>query len=68
VVLPASGEKLRCRHCHLTLTADEVPGGYCPECFEEHGKKRFDFEKITDCGQTKTRYRCEACGAIIESD
>ncbi|MEN6475968.1 MAG: hypothetical protein ABFD81_18280 [Syntrophaceae bacterium] len=68
VVLPAGPEKMRCRHCHLTITADEIPGGYCPECFEVHGKKRFDFEKIDDRGQTKTRYRCETCGAIIETD
>jgi len=68
VILPAAGEKMRCRHCHLTISADEMPGGYCPECFEVHGKKRFDFDKVADPDQTKTRYRCEACGAIIETD
>ena len=68
VVLPAGAEKLRCRHCHLTISADEMPDGYCPECFEVHGKKRFEFEQVTDHEQSKVRYRCEACGAIIETD
>jgi len=68
VVLPAGGGKLRCRHCHLTITADEMPGGYCPECFEVRGEKHSDFDTVADPHQAKTRYRCEACGAIIETD
>lgn len=68
VILPPGEEKMRCRHCHLTITADEMPGGYCPECYEAQGCKRFDFEKIAAPDQARTRYRCEACGAIIEAD
>lgn len=55
---------MRCRHCHLTLTANELRGDYCPECFETSGKKQYDFEAIESLEDTK--YRCEQCGAIIE--
>ncbi|HQP32250.1 MAG TPA: hypothetical protein PLB81_13065 [Deltaproteobacteria bacterium] len=68
VVLTAAHEKMRCRHCHLTISADEMPDGFCPECYETRGRKRFDFEKIADPDHSRTRYRCEDCGAIIEAD
>ncbi|MBW2100986.1 MAG: hypothetical protein JRG68_09615 [Deltaproteobacteria bacterium] len=67
-LLPQKKDKLRCRHCHLTIGADELGDGCCPECFEIHGKKRYDFEEI-DTGETGTaRYRCEECGIIIETE
>ena len=64
ILLPQLPSRLRCRHCHLTLTADELEGDYCPECFETDRIKRNDFEKIESAAAT--RYQCEACGAIIE--
>ena len=67
-LLPERKETLRCRHCHLTIAADEIgEDGYCPECFDSSGVRRTDFEKIAhDIGKI-ARYRCEDCGAIIES-
>ncbi len=68
VLLPQQKSRLRCRHCHLTITADELQGRYCPECFEVHGNKWNDFEEVRAAGQEKTRYQCEQCGVIIETD
>jgi hypothetical protein len=68
VLIPPAAPKLRCRHCHLTITAEELKGGHCPECFEAHGRKHSDFEEITSSGDGKTRYRCEECGVIIDAD
>ncbi len=68
VLLPKQKSRLRCRHCHLTITADELPEGYCPECYETHGNKRYDFEEVRTDEQEKTRYQCEECGVIIETD
>jgi hypothetical protein len=64
VLLPETSKRLRCRHCHLTIKAQELNLKYCPECFENSGKRRADFEKI-ETG-TNIRYRCEDCHAIIE--
>ncbi len=63
-LLPEQSERLRCRHCNLTIKAEELEAGYCPECFEISGKKRDDFEKMVSTH--KTQYRCEACGIIID--
>ena len=65
LLLKAKSRK-RCRHCHLTITAEELGGGYCPECFETQGKKRYDFEDAVEEGAENTGYRCEECGALIE--
>ena len=66
VLLPVEKNKLRCRHCHLVITPEELQGGYCPECYEAYGQKRYDFEEI-EAENEKTRYRCEDCGVIIEA-
>jgi len=58
--------RLRCRHCHLTITSEELGNNYCPECFESTGKKHYDFDEIQEPEIQKTRYRCESCGVIIE--
>ena len=58
---------MQCRHCHLTIKADDLADSYCPECFEVHGKKRYDFEVIEAVETGRARYRCEECGIIIES-
>ncbi len=60
--------RLRCRHCHLTITADDLGEGYCPECFEIQGNKLSDFEKLEAEETGINRYRCEECGIIIESE
>lgn len=67
VLLPAEKGKLRCRHCHLTIRADELDGGHCPECFEADRTKRYEFEEIIAERPGASRYRCEECGVIIES-
>ena len=33
-LMPPPGARLRCRHCHLTITAQELGSGCCPECLE----------------------------------
>ena len=66
-LLPGKKNRLRCRHCHLTIKADEIENSYCPECFEIHDRKRYDFEAI-EAEETKiAKYRCEECGVIIEA-
>lgn len=60
-------EKVRCKHCHLTISVDELAGGCCPECFESTGRRRYDFEPVEDTDSGTTRYRCEDCGAVIEN-
>ena len=67
VLLPQKKNLVRCRHCHLTIKADELRESYCPECFEIKGRKQYDFEEIADVENGISRYRCEECGVIIES-
>ena len=64
-LLPERKKTLRCRHCHLTIDAEELANGYCPECFEMSGQKRYEFEQMESAGVA--RYRCEECGTIIQS-
>jgi len=64
-LLPERKRTLRCRHCHLTLDAVELGDGCCPECYERSGARCYDFEEMA--GRGAVRYRCEECGAIIES-
>lgn len=65
ILLAETKNKVRCLHCHLTIGADELGKGHCPECFETNGMKRYDFEEIPPPAEEKARYRCEACGIII---
>lgn len=67
VLLPAQQVRVRCRHCHLTINAEDLTSRYCPECFATTHTKRFDFEDIVPVDSGIVRYRCEACGGIIES-
>jgi predicted RNA-binding Zn-ribbon protein involved in translation (DUF1610 family) len=64
-LIPERKSTVRCKHCHLTLSADELGDGYCPECFDGSGEKRYDFEALSNPGGNVVRYRCEECGAII---
>jgi len=66
VLLSASKKRLRCRHCHLTIDPKALGDDYCPECFEVHGKRHYDFESIADGQAGIVRYRCEDCGIIID--
>ena len=66
LLLPKPSPRLRCQHCHLTINANELNNKYCPECFEESGKKRYDFEEVNDSKIGIIQYRCEDCGAIID--
>jgi predicted RNA-binding Zn-ribbon protein involved in translation (DUF1610 family) len=62
------GQRLRCRHCHLTLSSEDLHQRYCPECFEVSGKKRYDFEEVDDAHTASSQYRCEDCGALIQCE
>jgi hypothetical protein len=66
-LLPERKKTLRCRHCHLTIAADDLGDGYCPECFDASGNKRYDFDELETVETGVARYRCEECGAIIKS-
>jgi predicted RNA-binding Zn-ribbon protein involved in translation (DUF1610 family) len=66
-LLPERKTTLRCRHCHLTLSAEELGAGFCPECFDASGSKRYEFEEISASEASGARYRCEECGLIITS-
>jgi predicted RNA-binding Zn-ribbon protein involved in translation (DUF1610 family) len=57
---------VRCRRCHLTLDAEELLDGHCPECFERSGRRNYEFEEIAVQDDKAARYRCEECGVIIE--
>lgn len=65
VLLPEAPKKRRCRHCHLTLSAEELGDGYCPECFDVSGVRRYDFDDVVQDSAGTPRYRCEACGAML---
>jgi predicted RNA-binding Zn-ribbon protein involved in translation (DUF1610 family) len=68
-LLPEKEDTMRCRHCHLTIKADELrEQGYCPECFEVQGRKHNDFDVIKAEDKGKIRYQCEQCGIIIETE
>jgi hypothetical protein len=66
-VLGSARRKLRCRHCHLTIDAEELSEGYCPECYEATGDQRYDFDRVASANRG-IRYRCEECGLVIEND
>lgn len=66
-LLPERKTTLRCRHCHLTINGEELGDGFCPECFDTSGSKRYDFEQMAIAESGGARYRCEECGVIIRS-
>ena len=68
VLLPEKKSRLQCRHCHLTITSAELGDSFCPECFEIHKEKRYDFDEMDAEEPNTARYRCEECGVIIESE
>lgn len=64
-LLPSRKRTLRCRHCYLTLGAEELGQDCCPECFESSGKRNFDFEELEAAGDGVATYRCEECGVLV---
>ncbi|MBL0714990.1 MAG: hypothetical protein JJV98_14960 [Desulfosarcina sp.] len=64
LLLDAPALRLRCRHCHLTIRADELDGGPCPECYETSGQRRYDFETLA-VDNAGVHYRCEDCGILM---
>lgn len=66
-LLPERKNTLRCRHCHLTIAEEELADGFCPECFATSGTRRYDFDEVVTPRSGRARYRCEECGAIVES-
>jgi predicted RNA-binding Zn-ribbon protein involved in translation (DUF1610 family) len=66
-LIPERKKTVRCKHCHLTMSADELGDSYCPECFDGSGEKRYDFEALSNVGGNVVRYRCEECGVIINT-
>ena len=67
ILLPPSTRRVRCRHCHLTIRADEIQGDPCPECLQETGVRRYDFEPVPEEKDPVVRYRCEDCGVIVQA-
>lgn len=68
ILLAENEDRLRCRHCHLVISAEELGNGDCPECRSVRGERRRDFDRITPGTGETVRYRCQACGASIEWD
>ncbi|MBN2105810.1 MAG: hypothetical protein JW832_00180 [Deltaproteobacteria bacterium] len=64
-LVPPPGAKLRCRHCHLTISEAELGDGCCPECFETSKERRRDFEKVIPAEAPAARYCCESCGMVV---
>ncbi len=64
LLLEVPAPRLRCRHCHLTIREDELDGGFCPECYETSGKRRYEFETLAGA-DGEIKYRCEDCGLLI---
>jgi len=60
--------RLRCRHCYLTISDEELESDFCPECWETNGVRRRDFEKIVEKDRDTDSYRCEECGILVEPE
>ena len=67
LVIIESAQRIRCRHCHLTIKAEELADGYCPECYDNEGLKRYAFEIVGSHDDDRVHYRCEDCGAQLKS-
>lgn len=68
LMMPTTEVRLRCRHCHLTLPEEELEGGSCPECLEESGRRRSDFERTEIATADAARVRCEDCGLVTDAE
>lgn len=65
LLLTPPKDRIRCRHCHLTIKRDELERRWCPECYEADGIKRTDFEEVSEAESKGVAYRCEDCGLFI---
>ena len=65
-LLKERGDRLRCKKCHLVISANELGGGCCPECYAVDGERHYDFEALAATEEEITKYRCEQCGVLIE--
>lgn len=65
-LLKERGDRLRCKRCYLVISADELGGGYCPECYAVDTERHYDFEALAVTEKEITKYRCEQCGVLIE--
>ncbi len=66
VAQPAPAHRVRCKLCQLTITESELDGGPCPECQEARGERNYEFEPVVEAA-APMRYRCEACGLLVET-
>ncbi|MFZ1757421.1 MAG: hypothetical protein WBO46_13935 [Caldilineaceae bacterium] len=64
VLLTEAKDRVRCRHCHLTIRSEQL-SGFCPECYETSGQKRNDFDAVEIQGNGKVQYECDDCGVRI---
>ncbi len=64
--MPQEMIKIRCENCHLTIKKDEIGDGFCPECYEKDGKKRYDFEELVPEKSSEIKYSCEDCGYVVK--
>ena len=65
-LLKERGDRLRCKKCHLIISAKELGGGYCPECYAVDGERHYDFEALAAKEEEITTYRCDQCGVLIK--
>lgn len=66
ILLAQKKERVRCRHCHLTIDRDELRDRWCPECYEATGTKHRDFEKVVEPAVSQVHYACEDCGLSFQ--
>ncbi len=67
ILIKENKNKVRCTHCHLTINMEELDTDFCPECWETDGVKRRNFEKVEQKTINTDVYRCEDCGAEIDT-
>ena len=66
VLVQREKRKLRCLHCHLTISPRELGQGFCPECYDR-GLRHQEFEELEDSDAEKVIYQCETCPLTIEA-
>jgi predicted RNA-binding Zn-ribbon protein involved in translation (DUF1610 family) len=68
VLVSEKTKRVRCIHCHLTLSPEELGQGYCPECAAERGVRHREFEEVEEPLDKTVRFQCERCSLLIERD
>lgn len=67
VLIKQDKNKLRCKHCHLTINEDDLDSDFCPECWETGRIRRREFEKVEQKDYDTDTYRCESCGVEVKT-